>query len=73
MSAAPSVEWERRFKAQILKVLTVEGSQWTAEQATAAAESEFDAIDPLALSDFETENPEACADESMSYWDGDDE
>lgn len=71
-------EWEARFKLRIISRLVVEGSPWTPEEASAAAQCEWEGISQdvgqNAMWSLD-ESPEDSADESMSYWedDGDDE
>jgi len=62
-------EWESRFKAQIVKRLTGEGSIWTAEQAAEAAEHEYQGN--TEYPDYLDDPPEDAADECLSYWDAD--
>ena len=54
-----------RFKLRIISVLTVPGSQWTREQAIAAAQSEWDAFDEPKGEDsnywLDCDKPEDCA------------
>ena len=61
-------EYERRFKAHIIATLMAPGSTWTLQEATDAAENEFDSIEPDFLDD-----PEGDADEALSYWDADED
>lgn len=67
-------EWEARFKLRIISLLTVEGSQWTREQAMVAAQAEWEGIGQdvgeNAMWSLD-ESPEDSADESMSYWEDD--
>jgi hypothetical protein len=72
--AAPAIseqEWERRFKARFLAVLLKPPTTWTPEEAQAAADSEWEACEPGELMDGYENDPEGAADESMSYWEGD--
>jgi len=69
-----NVEFGNRFRAHIVKRLTVNGSKWTQEQAEDAAMDEWEAY-----CEYDTErgppdtkvSPESAADEALSYWEDD--
>jgi hypothetical protein len=67
-------EWEQRFKARIIELLS--GGDWLPDQMQETADNEFEALTEATGEDSNwglDESPEASADECLSYWDDDGE
>lgn len=61
-------QWRKRYLDRIVSRLTVQGSEWTAKQAEEAAWSEFEGSGFDVIYEGYENDPEASADESLSYW-----
>lgn len=64
-------EYERRFKARIIAVLSNMPTFWTPEQAKEAADDEWESDDFEHHAYMYDDDPEGSADESLSCWEPD--